>query len=97
MLVNSFNYLGFIVNKGKETTANEFLIRASKCNEVGLGFSGTRQGHKISPKTASEILSLFSLIPQIKENGFTHFEEVQLYVDQISKDRITVTGAEAVS
>jgi len=89
MLVNSFNYLGFLVNKGKEATATEILIKSSECNEVGLGFSGTRHGHKIGPKVASEILSLFSLIPQIQKSGFTHFEEIQLYVDQISKDRIS--------
>ena len=89
MLVNSFNYLGFLVNKGKETTARKMLIKASECDEVGLGFSNTRHGHRIGPKTASEILSLFSLIPQIKKGGFTHFEEIQLYVDQISKDRIS--------
>lgn len=89
MLVNSFNYLGFLVSKGEEATAREMLIMASECNEVGLGFSGTRRGHKIGPKAATEILSLFSLIPQIKKNGFVHFEEIQLYVDQISKDRIS--------
>jgi len=89
MLANSFNYLGLLVNKGKEDAARKMLIRASECDEVGLGFSGTRQGHRIGPKAANEILSLFSLIPQIKKNGFTHFEEIQLYVDQISKDRIS--------
>ena len=89
MLINSFNYLGFLVNKGKESTATEILIKASECDEVGLGFSDTRHGHRIGPKAASEILSLFSLIPQIKKKGFTHFEEIQLYVDQISKDRIS--------
>ncbi len=89
MLANSFNYLGFLVNKGEEKTAREILIKASECDEVGLGFSGTRRGHRIGRKTADEILSLFSLIPQITKNGFTHFEEIQLYVDQISKDRIS--------
>jgi len=78
-----------LVNKGKETTARKMLIKASECDEVGLGFSSTRHGHRIGPKTASQILSLFSLITQIKKNGFTHFEEIQLYVDQISKDRIS--------
>jgi len=89
MLANSFNYLGFLFNKGKENTAREILIKASECDEVGLGFSGTRRGHRIGRKTADEILSLFSLIPQITKTGFTHFEEIQLYVDQISTDRIS--------
>ncbi len=89
MLANSFNYLGFLVNKGDEATATEILIKSSECDEVGLGFSGTRQGHKIGPKVTSEILSLFRLIPQIQKSGFTHFEEIQLYIDQISKDRIS--------
>ncbi|MBW8042249.1 MAG: hypothetical protein FVQ85_19930 [Planctomycetes bacterium] len=88
-LINSFNYLGYLVNTGKEKIASEMLIRASECNEVGFGFSGTRQGLRIGPKTAANILSLFKVIPQIKQNGFVHLEEIQLYVDQIAKDRIS--------
>ena len=53
MLVNSFNYIGFLVNKGKENTAREILIKASECDEVGLGFSGARRGHRIGTKTAN--------------------------------------------
>lgn len=89
MLVNSFNHLGVLVNRGEENTAREILIKASECDEVGLGFSATRRGHRIGTKAANEILSLFSSIPQIKEGGYAHFEEIQLYVDQISKDRIS--------
>lgn len=88
-LVNSFNYLGYLVNKGHEDNAAEMLIRASECNEVGLGFSGKRQGLRIGNKIALEILGLFKNIPQISQNGFLHFEETQLYVDQVSTDRIS--------
>ena len=40
-------------------------------------------------KKAEEILKLFQDIPQINKQGFQHFEEIQLLVDGISKDRIS--------
>lgn len=86
---NSFNHLGVLTNNGKEREAMDILVRASECDEVGLGFSGTRQGNHIGEGTAQRILSLFRDIPQVKAHGFTHFEEIQLYVDQIAKDRIS--------
>jgi hypothetical protein len=49
----------------------------------------SRKGLKIGPKTATEILSLFQDIPQIQKSGFTHFEEVQLFVEGIAQDRIS--------
>ncbi len=36
MLINSFNYLGFLVNKGEEASATEILIKSSECDEVGI-------------------------------------------------------------
>ena len=86
---NSFNHLGYLTNSGHEAEAIEILTRASECDEVGLGFSGTRTGNRIGRTTAEKVLSLFRDIPQIKQGGFTHFEEIQLYVDQIAKDRIS--------
>ncbi|WKZ47445.1 MAG: GxxExxY protein [Anaerolineales bacterium] len=88
-LVNSFNHLGYLVNKGKESDAIATLIRASECQEAGLGFSKNRHGVKLSKKLASSITALFRNIPQIKAGGFTHFEEVQLLVDNFSKDRVS--------
>jgi len=88
-LINSFNHLGYLVNKKKDDQAVDILIIASECNEVGLGFSSTRKGKEIGTKAAKAILSLFKIIPEISNNGFIHFEEIQLYVDQISKDRIS--------
>lgn len=88
-LVNSFNYLGYLANNKKDDEATDILINLSECNEVGFGFSGTRKGARIGQMTANHIISLFKNIPEIKSNGFTHFEEIQLYVDQISKDRIS--------
>lgn len=88
-LVNSFNYIGFIANNGDSNNAIDRVIRASECSEVGLGFSAKRQGTRIGPKLASRIVSLFTQIPQIKKSGFSHVEEIQLFVDQISRDRIS--------
>ena len=66
------------------------LIVASECNEVGFGVSANRHGASESvAATANEILDLFSCVPEYGMSGFTHFEEIQLYVDGISKDRIS--------
>ncbi len=88
-LTNSFNYLGYLTNRGKKTEASECLIKCSECNEVGLGNSKTRKGLKIGIGVAEEILSLFETISEVSKSGFVHFEEIQLFVDQISSDRIS--------
>lgn len=89
IISTSFNHIGYLANSGKADEAAEILIRASECDEVGLGFSGTRRGNRIGRATAERVLSLFRDIPQVRASGFTHFEEIQLYVDQIAKDRIS--------
>ena len=88
-IVNSFNQLGHLFVNGKEDEMRKILIELSECNEVGLGNSKTRQGKKIGEKTANEILSLFKIIPQVNKQGFQHFEEIQLMIDNVSKDRIS--------
>lgn len=88
-VVNSFNQLGHLFAKGNETEARTILIELTECNEVGLGSSKTRQGKIIGEKTADEILTLFKAVPQINKQGFQHFEEIQLFIDNISKDRIS--------
>ena len=88
-IVNSFNHLGYLANKGKDVDALKTLIRASECQEAGLGFSKKRRGVKLSKKLALSIIALFQNIPQLKANGFIHFEEIQLLVDNFSKDRVS--------
>lgn len=88
-IVNLFNQLGHLFINGKESESRQILIELSECNEVGLGNSKTRIGKKIGEKTANEILNLFNVIPQINKQGFQHFEEIQLLVDNVSKDRIS--------
>src|SRR5439155_13261488 len=61
----------------------------SECDEVGLGSSTTRQGKRIGEAKAFEILALFKRIPHYTQSGFRHFEEIQFFVDGISKDRIS--------
>lgn len=87
-LVNSFNHLGKLSSNDKEK-ASQLLVEMSECSEVGLGNGKTKRGLKISNNTANEILNLFSSIPQINFHGFSHFEEIQLYINNISKDRIS--------
>nr|WP_315207016.1 hypothetical protein [uncultured Flavobacterium sp.] len=88
-ITNCFNNLGYLISKGKEKEAIEILIRASECNEVGLGNSKTKEGKRIGEKLANKILNQFSSIPQINKNGFIHFEEIQLLVENFSKDRVS--------
>ncbi len=88
-MINCFNNLGYLIKSGKEEIALKNLIKASECNEVGLGLSKKRHGTPIGPKVGKKILELFKKIPQIQKSGFIHFEEIQLYVDSISKDRIS--------
>jgi hypothetical protein len=88
-IVNSFNHLGYLIRRGKKNEAVKTLITLSECEEVGLGFSATRTGKRIGHKTANSILTLFEVIPQVTTGGFTHFEEIQLLVDGVSKDRVS--------
>jgi hypothetical protein len=88
-LVNSFNRQNWLLQKGREDEAAQNLVLASECDEVGLGLSRTRKGKRIGAGTAQDILALFRHIPEYGRFGFTHFEEIQLYVDGISKDRIS--------
>lgn len=88
-LINSFNHLVHLCNKSKELEAQAVLVTASECAEVGLGTSKSRTGQKISSKTAQELTSAFKNIPQLARSGFVHFEEIQLYVDGVAKDRIS--------
>lgn len=87
-LVQNFNALGDMWLKGDES-AIHMLTEVSECNAVGLGNSASKAGHRIGESAAKEILSLFTNIPQLRENGFSHFEEIQLLVDKISRDRIS--------
>ncbi len=88
-LISSFNHLNYLLKKDRRDQAREHLILASECEEVGLGESRKRRGKRISSKKAEEILSLFQSIPEYGQFGFVHFEEIQLYVDGISKDRVS--------
>lgn len=87
-IVNSFNFLGHQFLKGNSDVLHT-LINSSECDEVGLGTSKFKIGKKIGEKSASEILALYKDIPQISKSGFTHFEEIQLFVNNIAEDRIS--------
>lgn len=88
-LINAFNHLGYLSKKGKHEEAIQTLALASECDEVGLGSSATRRGKRIGLGKAQEILSLFDRFPEYQSRGFRHFEEIQCFVDGISKDRIS--------
>lgn len=88
-MLSSFNSLGSIYIDGKEQAAIDNLIFLSECDEVGLGLSKSRKGRPINAETAKNILELFKMIPKVQQYGLKHFEQIQLLVDQISKDRIS--------
>jgi len=87
-IINSFNFLGKLFLEDTDR-AIQILKEISECNEVGLGNSKTKHGKKIGDKMAKEILSTFRDIPQIQKQGFTHFEELQLLIENFSKDRVS--------
>jgi hypothetical protein len=88
-ITNAFNQLNWLLHNGKEEDAKTILVRASECAEVGLGHSGSRKGHRIGAAKADEILSVFREIEHYKKHGFSHFEEIQLYVRDIAQDRVS--------
>lgn len=91
-IINSFNHLGYLEKQGKHAEAVEILTTITECDEVGFGHSHTREGRRIGKSQAEEILQLFRTIPDYDRRGFTHFEEIQFFVDHISKDRISDIG-----
>ena len=82
-ILDSFNYLGHLANKGNRREAINQLVAASECDAVGLGSSKTRKGRRFGDSVANEIVTLFERIPQLKSSGFSHIEEIQLLVDKI--------------
>ncbi len=88
-LINAFNHLGSLAAAGQTAQAANNLIIASECDEVGLGTSASKKGKRIGRDKAEEIISLFSKLPNVRQSGFRHFEEIQLFVAGISKDRVS--------
>lgn len=88
-LISAFNHFGQLSDAGKQHVAVDGLIRISECAEVGLGSASNKQGRRIGRETAGAILDLFKQLPPVQRSGFGHVEEIQLFVDQISKDRIS--------
>ncbi|KQT01736.1 hypothetical protein ASG42_26475 [Rhizobium sp. Leaf391] len=89
LILAAFNNLGALMKAGNADEAISQIIAASECDELGLGNSSTRRGKRIGKGQAQEILDLFRRIPFYSQNGFRHFEEIQLFVDGIGKDRVS--------
>lgn len=96
-IIDSFNYIGYLANRGDKTEAITQLVLASECDAVGMGSSKTRKGRRIGESVANEIVSLFEKIPQLKTSGFSHIEEIQLLVDKVAKDRISDLACNFIS
>lgn len=89
LILTTFNSLGIMMRSGERAKAIDILVKCSECEEVGLGLSSTRSGKRIGAAKANEVLSLFENVAYYKENAFRHFEEIQFFIDGISKDRIS--------
>lgn len=89
MLLGAFNNLGALAKAGKHDEAIKQLVVSSECDEIGLGNSASRSGHRIGVAKARDVLSLFERIPYYREHGFRHLEEVQLFIDGVSRDRVS--------
>lgn len=89
LIVNSFNAIGHRFADGHRAEMIQLLVELSECEEIGLGFSATGKGQRMSPKLAGQVLELYRDIPVLRQNGLRHFEVIQLFVDGISKDRIS--------
>lgn len=89
VLLTSFNHLGQLALTGSMEDAVGALVAAIECDEVGLGTSKTRQGKRIGRAKAEEILTIFRRIPHYATHGLSHIEELQFFVEGISKDRIS--------
>lgn len=87
-ITNSFNYLGRLYIKDEKKAIN-ILKEISECDEVGLGNSKIKKGKRIGDEFANLILSTFKNVPQIQKSGFTHFEELQLLIENFAKDRVS--------
>src|SRR6266704_978182 len=88
-LVNACNHLGYLAKQGNQEQAIKDLVVASECDEIGLGSAAKRVGKRIGRAKADEIIRLFDLAPEYQNRGFKHFEEIQLFIDGVSKDRIS--------
>lgn len=65
------------------------LQTISECNEVGLGGSAKKRGHKIGESLAQKIIENYGYIKKSVGREIQHLEEIQLMTDQIGKDRIS--------
>lgn len=88
-ILNAFNHLNYLMKRGQETEAEDILVNVSECAEVGLGHSKRRRGTRIGRAKAKEVLQLFVDIDEYSRHGFLHFEEIQLYVRDIARDRVS--------
>lgn len=87
-MIAAFNRLDGLSKRGEGEQAVRMIQQMSECEEVGLGGSASKKGKRIGAPAAQQVLNLFQAIP-LYSAGFTHFEEIQLFVDGISKDRVS--------
>lgn len=88
-IMDAFNELGHRARNGGEAEAGRILAELTECDEVGLGASRTRQGRRLGQGAVGKVLDLFKNVPRYRADGMRHLEELQLFVEGISKDRVS--------
>lgn len=88
LIINSFNSFWKKYLEDPDDAIN-LLIEISECSEVWLWNSKSKEGKKMWRKLAESILNNFQTISWISKNWFLHLEELQLLVENFSKDRVS--------
>ena len=88
-VIDAINHAIDGFKKGATEEAARLLYVASECEEVGLGQSRTRHGKRLGQSQCLTALERFISIPQIRNHGASHLEELRFVVEQIGADRIS--------
>src|SRR5436309_1130980 len=80
-----------ISSESVATTFSFYVGHRFMSRQAGIRIGGldNSKGLRIGEKVANGIVKLFAGVPEYDRRGFTHFEEIQFFVDGISKDRIS--------
>lgn len=85
-----FGKLRLLVLSGHRPQAARLLLSCEEAVELGLGYAqGTKRGSAVGAGLASQVLDLFTGVPQLHEKDLNHIEAIQLLVPGIAEDRVS--------
>jgi hypothetical protein len=75
---------------GEGDGAQALLRGCVEARELGLGYAlGSKRGSAIGQHLAGLIVDAFRLIPQLRDGGMRHAEELQLVIPGLAEDRLS--------